>query len=118
MAFTVNGKTIETDEEGYLLNPEDWDEAVAEALAEQEGVKLDDVRWGLIRYFREYYEDHMVHPTMHHLVKTLGKAHGDHYEDEKAYEKFLYQEFPTNPIAEIGKLAGLPKPVIEAELES
>jgi tRNA 2-thiouridine synthesizing protein E len=55
---------------------------------------------------------------MHKLVKTLGKAHGDHYEEEKEYEKFLYQEFPTNPIAEIAKLAGLPKPVVEAELES
>ena len=27
MSITVNGKTIETDEEGYLLNMDDWDES-------------------------------------------------------------------------------------------
>lgn len=35
MSINVNGKTIETDEEGYLLNPNDWDEYVAEVLIRQ-----------------------------------------------------------------------------------
>ncbi len=116
MSLQVNNRTIETDEEGFLLNPEDWDEDVARALAEKEGVALDETRWGLIRYFREYYEDHMKHPSMAILLRTLGKKHGARYEEEKEYEKFLYSVFPTNPIAEICKLAGLPQP--RAELEN
>ncbi|HHH39391.1 MAG TPA: sulfite reductase subunit gamma, partial [Sedimenticola sp.] len=35
MSIEVNGKTIATDEEGYLVNPEQWDEEVAEALVKQ-----------------------------------------------------------------------------------
>ena len=116
MSLVVNGKTIETDEENFLLNPEDWDEDVAKAIAENEGIELDEIKWGLIRYFREYYEDHMKHPSMITLIRTLGRAHGDHYEEEKEYEKFLYSIFPNgNPVVEFSKLAGLPKPRAEVE---
>ena len=34
MALEVDGKAIETTENGYLANAEDWSEAVAEAHAE------------------------------------------------------------------------------------
>jgi len=33
MQLNVNGKIIETDEQGFLLDPEDWDEDFARALA-------------------------------------------------------------------------------------
>ncbi len=119
MSIEVNGKVIETDEEGYLLNPEEWDEDVARAIAEKEGIELTEIHWGLIRYFRDYYEEHKgKHPSMAILLRTLGKVHGDHYEDEKAYEKFLYSLFPTNPVAEISKLAGIPKAAVLAEEEN
>ena len=39
MSFELNGKTYETDEEGYLINLGDWSEDVATFLAQQE--KLD-----------------------------------------------------------------------------
>lgn len=34
MAVNVNGKSLETDEEGYLLDPSEWDEGVAHKIAE------------------------------------------------------------------------------------
>ncbi|WP_456417881.1 TusE/DsrC/DsvC family sulfur relay protein [Thiolapillus sp.] len=111
----VNDKTIETDEEGYLLNPDDWDEAVAEAIAAQEGLKLTDAHWGMIYYFREYYEEHMRHPSMHVFLKTLGRRHGKRYRDTGAYREFLYRLFPKGPVQMVCKLAGLPKPLDEIE---
>ncbi|HEB57868.1 MAG TPA: TusE/DsrC/DsvC family sulfur relay protein [Gammaproteobacteria bacterium] len=108
--ITVNGRKIPTDEEGYLLDPNQWDEDVARALAEREGLTLTDTHWGLINYFREYYEDHQVNPSMRKLVLTLGRHHGEPFHDAKAYEEFLYELFPTSPVAELSKLAGLPKP--------
>lgn len=113
--LNVNGKTIETDEEGYLLNPDDWDEDVAEALAEREGIELTDVHWGLIYYFRDFYEDHMRHPSMREFLLTLGRRHGKRYRDTDAYRDFLYKLFPDGPVQMVCKLAGLPKPVEDVE---
>ena len=48
MAIQLANKTIETDEEGFLLDPNAWDECVAEAIAEQEGIRLDEMHCGLI----------------------------------------------------------------------
>ena len=115
MSITVNAKTIATDEEGYLLDPADWDECVAEAIAAQEGIELTDTHWAMINYFRTFYEDHMRHPTMHEWVKTLGRFHGKPYTEAKAYRDFLYQMFPQGPVPTLCKLAGLPKPVGEIE---
>jgi tRNA 2-thiouridine synthesizing protein E len=119
MSITVQGKVIETDEEGYLLNPDDWTEKVAEEMAfqqsQQDNVKLTETHWGLIQYFRDYYRENKVHPTMHKLVMTLGKYHGQHFHDHETYKTFLYEMFPRGPIPELCKLAGLPKPTEEFE---
>jgi len=119
MSINVGGKIIETDTEGYLLNPDDWSEKVAEEMAyqqaKQDNVKLTETHWGLIQYFRDYYAENKVHPTMHKLVMSLGKYHGEHFHDKKAYEKFLYKTFPHGPVQELCKLAGLPKPLADVE---
>lgn len=111
----TDGQPVATDEEGFLLNPEDWDECVAESIARCEGIDLTETHWGLINYFRTFYEDHMRHPTMHELVLTLGRHHGKHFEEAKKYREFLYELFPKGPVPTLCKLAGLPKPVGEVE---
>ena len=119
MSIEVNGEIIETDEEGYLLNPDDWTEDVAEALVrehEAQGHKpVTETGWELIRYFRDYYEEHMTHPSMRKLLNERAKLEGKHFEDEKSYRDFLYELFPHGPIRMLCKLAGLPKPVHEVE---
>lgn len=119
MSVHVNKKIIETDEEGYLLNRNDWSDEVAEEMsaqqAEKDHVKLTEAHWGLIHYFRGYYEINKVHPTMHKLVTTLGRQHGEHFHDEKEYEKYLYKIFPHGPVQELCKLAGLPKPLDDVD---
>jgi tRNA 2-thiouridine synthesizing protein E len=111
----VNGETIETDEEGYLLNPDDWDESVAELIAEKEGLVLTHAHWGMIYYFRDFHEDHMRHPSLREFLKTLGRRHGKRYRDTESYKDFLYKLFPRGPVQMVCKLAGLPKPVLDVE---
>lgn len=115
MSIEVNGTIIETDEEGFLINPNDWNEAVGEALIKQheaDGHKpVSDTAEGLIDYFREYYHENKTHPTMHQLVQTLGARHGEHFHDHEAYKNFLYELFPHGPVQMLCKLAGLPKPI-------
>lgn len=115
MSIQVQNKCIETDEEGFLRDPNAWDECVAEAIAEREGIELTDMHWAMINYFRTFYEDHMRHPSMHDWVRTLGRFHGKPWKEAKAYRDFLYQLFPSGPVQMLSKLAGLPKPVQEVE---
>ena len=54
------GLKIEVDEEGYLLNFDDWNEKVACALAEREGVSQDcplkTEQIEILKFIREYYK--------------------------------------------------------------
>jgi tRNA 2-thiouridine synthesizing protein E len=110
MQFEVNGKIIETDEQGYLLDLEDWSEDFARALAQHDGIELFVDHWELIWYFRDYYEQTRSLPTMHRMVLELGRRQGERFRDRKAYEKHVYRLFPADPVREVCKLAGLPMP--------
>jgi tRNA 2-thiouridine synthesizing protein E len=105
-------KTVPVDEEGFLADPRDWTEGFATAAASHDGLTLTETHWGLISYFREYFEENEQHPDMRTLVQTLGAHHGEHFSDHKEYRDFLYGLFPERPgpIVELCKLAGLPKP--------
>lgn len=64
------------DEEGYLVEPGDWNEAVAEHLARAEGVWLTDEHWDVIRFMREYYEEHQIAPDARYVIKHLSNRLG------------------------------------------
>ena len=110
MQFLVNGKLIETDEQGFLRDLDDWNEDFARALAQRDGVELYVDHWELIWYFRDYFEETQTVPTMRRMVLDLGKREGARFRDRKAYEKHLYGLFPTDPMRAICRLAGLPMP--------
>jgi tRNA 2-thiouridine synthesizing protein E len=110
MQFVVNGRTIETDGQGVLLDPGDWSEEFARALAEHDGIELFVDHWELIWYFRDYYEESLTAPTMRRMVMDLGKREGARFRDRKAYEKHIYSLFHTDPVRSICRLAGLPMP--------
>lgn len=110
MIFEINGKNIEANAQGYLINMDDWSEEFASELAKRDGIELFVDHWELIMYFREYYSENQSNPTMHTIVRTLGKMKGDHFHNQKEYERHIYKLFPVDPIHEICKLAGLPMP--------
>ena len=59
------GVEIRLDDEGYLLNLDDWSEDVACALAEKEGVEeLTKDRMDIIRFMREYYKTYNAFPIL------------------------------------------------------
>ena len=109
MMLNVAGKSVETNEQGYLRNLGDWSEDFTETVAKNDGVDLYNDHWELILYVREYYEESQTCPTMHKVVRELGKKN-THYRNQKEYEKHIYSLFPRDPMHEICKLAGLPMP--------
>jgi len=106
MAIEVGGKTIETDEEDYLVNLNDWNEDIAKKLATDDDLELTDNHWEVILFLREYYDEYQIAPAVRVLTKAIGKKLGP----EKGNSKYLYELFPYGPAKQACRYAGLPKP--------
>jgi dissimilatory sulfite reductase related protein len=106
MPIEVNGKTLETDEEGYLSNLNEWEPAVADIMAKLDNCQLTESHWEVINFLREYYEEYQIAPAVRVLTKAIGKKLGP----DKGNSKYLYELFPYGPGKQACKYAGLPKP--------
>lgn len=107
MPLEVDGKTLETGKNGYLANLEDWNEKVAQALANEDGIaELTPRHWDVIKYLRdEYLNNNGNQPNM----RTITKAMQQLWNDKKIDTKDVYQLFPKGPDKQAGKIAGLPE---------
>ncbi len=94
------------DKEGYLLELSDWNEAVADQLAQDERIDLLDEHWTLIHLVRAFYEKFDVAPAMRPLVKQVRAQLGA----EKGTSIYLLKLFPGSPAKLLAKIAGLPRP--------
>ncbi len=104
--ISVEGKDIEVDEEGYLVNLDEWFPAIASVMAEIDEVEMGDDHWDIINFLREYYEEYQIAPAVRVLTKAVAKKLGK----EKGNSKYLYELFPYGPGKQACKFAGLPKP--------
>lgn len=99
-SITVQNQQIEIDEDGFIQEPDKWNEAVAAALAGTEGVgELGERHWVLINYLRDYYKKFGMAPMIRKMCKEVNM---------KLTE--VYQLFPSGPAKGACKAAGLPKP--------
>lgn len=106
MSIEIHGKTVETDEEGYILNLADWDEDIADILAKEEGIDMSESHWEVVNFLRDYYDEYQIAPAVRVLTKAIGKKLGA----DKGNSKYLYELFPYGPAKQACKIAGLPKP--------
>lgn len=104
MASDLPTSLPELDEEGYLIEPADWNENVALALAEQEDIRLDDEYWDVLRFMREFYEEHQVAPDARFVIKHLTERLGE------AARKRLFELFPYGYVKQACKIAGMRRP--------
>lgn len=102
----VNGKSVEVDEEGYLINLSEWNEDIAERFASDDNAQLSPNHWEVIHFLREYYNDYQIAPAVRVLTKAIGKKLGP----DKGNSKYLYELFPYGPAKQACRYAGLPKP--------
>ena len=106
MAIEIEGKIIPTTTSGFLENIEDWSEAIARQIAEQEGINMSDRHWDLINYLRdEFLNNAGNQPNTRNIVKALSKK----WQDKSVNAKSLYDLFPGDPSKQAGKIGGLPE---------
>lgn len=95
--ITVAGKKIAVDEEGFLVNQDDWNLAVAQELAKMNDIdNLDDEQIAIIEFMRNYYRKFNAFPILNYVCKHVHKP-----------KQCINREF-INPM-KAWKIAGLPK---------
>ncbi len=100
------GKQVEIDEDGYIVNLDDWTKDLAEHIAKIEGIDMTESHWEVVNFLRDYYQKYQIAPMIKILVKEIGKVMGP----EKGNTKYLYELYPGGPAKQACKIAGLPKP--------
>ncbi len=104
MAIEVNGRTIETDDNGNLVNYQDWDRDVAQALATIEAIELTQEHWDVLEYLRDEFQNNNGNQPMERQInKDMGKRWG-----KTVSSKDLYKLFPLAPSKQGNRVAGLP----------
>lgn len=96
----IAGKQIEFDEEGFMVNADDWDKDIAVVLAADIGVDpLTDRHWRVIEFCRSDYQTQGDAPTLRRITKEAGVP-----------TKELYKLFPKGPAKKVAYVSGLGKP--------
>jgi len=91
---------VPVDEDGFIQEPDRWNEEMAAALAATDGVSaLTTDHWKIIDYIRSYYHEFEIAPMIRKLCKETGFT-----------LKEIYELFPSGPAKGACKVAGLPKP--------
>ena len=96
----IAGNTVDVNEEGFLTDPSQWNEEIATAIANEEGIEqLTDRHWEVIKHLQEFYKENGAMPSIRKLKKS-----------GVVDTKELYSLFPGGPLKKSSRIAGLKKP--------
>jgi TusE/DsrC/DsvC family sulfur relay protein len=95
------------DEQGYLVNPEDWTAELARQLAREESLQLEDDHWLVIDFIRDQFDQHQVTPDIRHAAKFLAGQTGL---DKKSGKARIFELFPYGYVKQACKIAGMRRP--------
>jgi dissimilatory sulfite reductase related protein len=97
---TYAGTTVDVNDEGFFLHPDQWTRDMAPEIAHEAGIDaLTDRHWTVLSTMRTAYADRGTGPS----VRALGRACG-------VPIKELYLLFPKGPAKLAARIAGIPKP--------
>jgi tRNA 2-thiouridine synthesizing protein E len=96
----VDGIELHIDGDGFLQDPQLWNESIATEFARIDGIEeMGPQHWEMIRYIRGFWVESDMAPTVRALCKQSGL---------KLQE--IYKLFPKGPARGACRIAGLPKP--------
>lgn len=104
MGYMIAGVELETDAEGYLLEP-DYNDETVNVIAAAEGITLTPEHWQIVNYLRDQYREHGHTPNFRNMLKDVQAFWPE------ADSKSLYDLFPIGPAKQGAKVAGLPQPL-------
>jgi len=100
----VGEKDLRVNQEGYLIDFNDWDEATASAMAELDHIELADYHWKMFNFIRQYYHDYEIPPSS----RIMKKAIADKLNSWGYKGRTLEMAFPLGGCKHACRLAGIP----------
>jgi tRNA 2-thiouridine synthesizing protein E len=104
--FEFEGKILRVNARGSLAEVGDWNERLAEFMANKEGLQLTPDHWEVIQFLRKFYFSYGIAPMVRLLMKHMRQELGE----EKSSQDYLYRLFPGGPAKQGSRIAGLPEP--------
>lgn len=98
---------------GRLADISTWTPEIANFMASKEGLELTEKHWSIINLMRDFYHEYNISPVSRLLKKNIRRQLGEKYANSE-YLDFL---FPNNVLIQGTRLAGLPIPQLDAEIE-
>jgi tRNA 2-thiouridine synthesizing protein E len=96
----LGGKPVEVDEDGFLVNPQDWTEDMAQDLAKEVGIsELTERHMAVVHFMRSDFQEKGQIPTIRRIKNAGGIP-----------TKELYELFPEGPAKKAAMISGLGKP--------
>jgi tRNA 2-thiouridine synthesizing protein E len=97
---TFAGIEVEVNEDGFMLNPDQWTPEIAAEIGREHGIDpLTERHWEVIDFCRRDYAEKGEPPGVRRITKQTGIP-----------MKEMYQLFPKGPGILSAKISGLTKP--------
>lgn len=90
---------VACNEEGYMLDLNQWNRNIGKAIAAEEGISITDRHWEVIDYLQNQFRKGTALSIR--KIKKSGVVS----------IKEFYKLFPGGPLKKASKIAGIPKPV-------
>lgn len=100
--------SVSRDVEGYLTDPESWNEEIARELAKTEDIELTPAHWRVLEFMREYYREHGIAADARFVLKFLAEEAG--YGTKERARAQLFELFPYGYVKQACKIAGMRRP--------
>ena len=99
---------------GRLADISKWTPEIAVSIAEYEGLTLNREHWAIIELMRDYYNRYNISPIARLLKKHIKHQLGAEF----ANDDYLDSLFPNNVLIQGTRIAGLPVPLLDSELDT
>lgn len=103
--YILNERAIEQDPEGYLMELSPWSIEEAKKLADEEHIELTDEHWDVVNFLRDRFLHEGQAKNGREVVELLEERYLD-----KGGRRYLYTLFPSGPVSQGSRIAGLPLP--------
>lgn len=81
---------VEVNNKGFLVNFDDWNKEVAQALAKEFKLELTECHWMVINFMRDYFMEYGIAPEPREVIAKIGKQINPHVKCNKKHLEGLF----------------------------
>ncbi len=105
LAMKIDNREVEFNDSGFMVDFDEWDDEIANALAAADELELTDDHWTIISFIRDFFGEYEITPSVNAVLKSVG----DKITGPDGASDIIDQLFPQDGYNQACRLAGLPE---------